>query len=104
MYLPGAIAVVLICPHCNPGKPRRQAKLFIFCQNVQFAQRSPFCSSARLCNLHFLPGCQLYSAWCFARKFTFFIVKTRFHNIFVTFFQNPLPKIEPLCYNKTILG
>jgi hypothetical protein len=56
MYLPGAIAVVLICPHCNPGKPRRQAKLFIFCQNVQFAQRSPFCSSAVCATCIFCPA------------------------------------------------
>jgi len=92
MYLPGAIAVVLICPHCNPGKPRRQAKLFIFCQNVQFAQRSPFCSSARLCNLHFLPGCQLYSAWCFVRKFTFFHRKDTVSQYFCHIFSKPATK------------
>jgi len=96
MYLPGAIAVVLICPHCNPGKPRRQSKNFsFFSQNVQFAQRSPFCSPARLCNLHFLPGCQLYLHGVYAQIYIFHR-KDTVSKYFITFFQNPLPKIEPL--------
>jgi len=54
MYLPGAIAVVLICPHCNPGKPRRQAKLFIFVKmcslhNVSRLVLSLVCATCIFC-------------------------------------------------------